>query len=141
MKSVQNFSTKVKFFDSEKNQTFSKKCEIYDQFNVEKLEIFQKFSDKYFHQGVDDFLSNIRFPHGENFMAIFTTLIVLIWFSTGTLVIFAIIVYVFTMRVVIYVILSMAIIPTLSTSILFCNLCFILLWISPHSVVKIATWI
>ena len=62
MKSIQNFPTKVKFFVSEKNQTFSKKCEIYDQFNVEKLEIFQKFSDKYFHQGVDDFLSNIRFP-------------------------------------------------------------------------------
>ena len=36
-------------------------------------------------------------------------------------------VYVFTMRVVIYDILSMAIIPTLSTSILFCNLCYILL--------------
>ena len=61
--------------------------------------------------------------HGENFMAIFTTLSVVIWFSTGTLVIFATRVYVFTMRVVIYDILSMAITPTLSTSILFCNLC------------------
>ena len=40
------------------------------------------------------------------------------------------------MRVVIYDILSMTIIPTLSTSILFCNLCYILLWISPRSVVK-----
>ena len=60
-------------------------------------------------------------------MEIFTTLSVVIWFSTGTLGIFATLVYVFTMRVVIYDILSMAIIPTLSTSILFCNLCYILL--------------
>ena len=65
--------------------------------------------------------------HEENFMAIFTTFRVVIWFSTGTLEIFAKLVYVFTMRVVLYDILSMAIIPTLSTSILFCNLCYILL--------------
>ena len=65
-------------------------------------------------------------------MAIFTTLSVVTSFSTGTLGIFAILVYIFTMRVVIYDILSMVIIPTLSTSILFCNL------ISPRSVVKIA---
>ena len=52
-------------------------------------------------------------------MAIFTTLSVVIWFSTGTLGILATLVYVFTMRV--------AIIPTLSTSILFYNLCYILL--------------
>ena len=58
--------------------------------------------------------------HGENFMAIFTTLSVVIWFSTGTLGILATRVYVFTMRI--YDILSMAIIPTLSTSILSCNL-------------------
>ena len=75
--------------------------------------------------------------YGENFMAIFTTLSAVIWFSTGTLGIFATLVCVFTMRVVINDILSMAIIPTLSTSILFCNLCYILLWISPRSVVKI----
>ena len=49
--------------------------------------------------------------HGKNFMEVFTTL------SLPH----------FTMRVVIYEILSMAIIPTLSTSILFCNLCYILL--------------
>ena len=49
-------------------------------------------------------------------MAIFTTLSVVIWFSTGTLGIFATLVYVFTMRVVIYDILSMALITTLSTS-------------------------
>ena len=49
-------------------------------------------------------------------MAIFTTLRVVIWFSKGTLGIFATLVYVFTMSVVIYDILSMAIIPTLSTS-------------------------
>ena len=60
--------------------------------------------------------------HGENFTAIFTTLSVVIWFSIGTLRIFVTLVYVLTMRVVIYDILSMAIIPTLSTSILFCNL-------------------
>ena len=71
-------------------------------------------------------------------MAIFTILSVIIWFSTGTLGIFATLVYVFTIRVVIYDILSMAIIPTLSTSILYCNMCYILLWISPRSVVKIA---
>ena len=65
--------------------------------------------------------------HGENFMSIFTTLSVVIWFPTGTLGIFATLVYVFTMRVVIYDILSIAIIPTLSTSKLFCNLCYILL--------------
>ena len=62
-------------------------------------------------------------------MAIFTTLSVVIWFSTGTRGIFATLVYAFTMRVLIYDILSMAIIPTLSTSILFCNLCFLLLYI------------
>ena len=55
-------------------------------------------------------------------MAIFTTVNVVIWFSTGTLGIFATLVYAFTMRVVIYDILRMAIIPTLSTSILYCNL-------------------
>ena len=60
-------------------------------------------------------------------MANFTTLSVVIWFSTGTLGIFATLVCIFTMRVVIYDILSMAIIPTLSTSILFYNLCYILL--------------
>ena len=60
-------------------------------------------------------------------MAIFTTPSVVIWFYTGTLGIFAILVYVFTMRVVIYDILSMAIITTLSTSILFCNLYYTLL--------------
>ena len=60
-------------------------------------------------------------------MAIITTLSVMIWFFTGTLGIVATLLYVFTMRVVIYDILSMAIIPTLSTSILFCNLCYILL--------------
>ena len=58
-------------------------------------------------------------------MAIFTTRSVVIWFSTGTLGIFATLVYVFIMRVVINDILSMAIIPTLLTSILFCNLCYI----------------
>ena len=64
--------------------------------------------------------------------------IVVIWFSTGALGIFATLVYVFTMRVVIYDIMSIAIIPTLSTSILLCNLCYILLWISQRRVVKIA---
>ena len=68
-----------------------------------------------------------EYLHGENFMAILTTLSVVIWFSTGTPGIFATLVYVFTMRVIIYDILSMAIIPKLSTSILFCNLCYILL--------------
>ena len=72
-------------------------------------------------------------------MAIFTTLSVVIRSSTGTLGIFATLVYVFTMRVVIYDILSMAIILTLSIYILFCDLCYILLWISSRSVVKIAT--
>ena len=49
--------------------------------------------------------------HGENFMAIFTTLSVVIWFFTGTLGIFATLVYVFTMRVVIYDILSVVKFP------------------------------
>ena len=53
-------------------------------------------------------------------MAIFTTLSffvlhVVIWFSASTLGIFATLVYIFTMRVGIYDVLSMAIIPTLST--------------------------
>ena len=60
-------------------------------------------------------------------MAIFTTLSVVIWFSTDTVEVFATLLYVSTMRVVIYDILSMAIITTLSTSMLFCNLCYILL--------------
>ena len=50
---------------------------------------------------------------GENFMIIFTIHSVVIWFSTGTLGIFATLVYVFTMRVVIHDTLSMAIIATL----------------------------
>ena len=58
-------------------------------------------------------------------MAIYTALRVVIWFSTGNLGSLATLVYVFTMRVVIYDILNMAIIPTLSTSILLCNLCYI----------------
>ena len=60
-------------------------------------------------------------------MAIFTKVSSVIWFSTGTLGIFATLVYVFTMHVVIYDILSLSIIPTLSTSILFCYLWYILL--------------
>ena len=60
-------------------------------------------------------------------MATFTTLNVVIWRSTSTLGIFATLVYVFTMCVVIYDILSVAVIPTLSTSIPFCNLCYIIL--------------
>ena len=60
-------------------------------------------------------------------MAIFTILSVVIWFSTGTLGIFATLAYVFTMRMVINDILSMAILPTLLTSVLFCNWCYILL--------------
>ena len=60
-------------------------------------------------------------------MVIYTTLSVVIWFSTVTLDIAATLVYVFTMRVSIYDILSMAIIPTLSTFILFCNLSYMLL--------------
>ena len=60
-------------------------------------------------------------------MAIFTTLSMVVWFSAGTPGIFATLVYVFTMRVAINDILSMAIISTLLTSILFCNLCYILL--------------
>ena len=71
-------------------------------------------------------------------MAIFTTLSMVICFSTGTLEIFATLVYVFTMCAVIYDILRMAIIPILAISILFCNLCYILLRILPRSVVKIA---
>ena len=59
-------------------------------------------------------------------MAIFTRHSVVNWFSTETLGIFATLVYVFTMRVV-YDILSMAIITTLSTTLLFCNLYYILL--------------
>ena len=42
-----------------------------------------------------------EFLHGENFTAIFTTLSVVIWFSTGTLGIFATLFNVFTMRVII----------------------------------------
>ena len=44
-------------------------------------------------------------------MAMFTTLSVVIWFSADTLGIFATLVYVFIIRVVIYEILSTAIIP------------------------------
>ena len=44
--------------------------------------------------------------YGENFMACCTTLSVVIWFSTGTLGSFATLVYLFTMRVVIYDILT-----------------------------------
>ena len=47
----------------------------------------------------DDARAAISLMHGENFMTIFTTLSVVIWFSTGTLGIFATLVYVFTMRV------------------------------------------
>ena len=80
---------------------------------------FAKFSQ----ENISCFSISVR---GENFIATFTTLSVVIWFSTGTLGILATLVYVFTMRVVINDVLSKAIIPTLSTSILFCNLCYIL---------------
>ena len=83
-------------------------------------------------------VSQKQVTYRENFMAIFTTLSVVIWVSTGTLGILATLVYAFTMRVVIYDILCMAKIPTLSTSILFCNFCYIVLWILLRSVVKIA---
>ena len=94
-----------------------------------------------------DILENFRIPRvldetrvfcTERILWQFTTLSMVICFSMGTLGIFATLVYVFTMRVVIYDILSMAIIPILATSILFCNLCYILLWILPRSVVNIA---
>ena len=68
-------------------------------------------------------------------MAIFTTLGVAIWFSTGTMGIFATLVYVFTMRVVINDILSMVIIPTLSTSILFFH--HAVWWKSPYGYSKL----
>ena len=111
---------------------------------------FIKYHHKIFQCNYINFIAGFNcskqffIPYGENFTAIFTTLSVVIWFSTGTLGIFAtlvyillfLLVYVFTMRV--YNILSMAIIPTLSTSIRCCNFCYILLWISPRSVVKIA---
>ena len=70
-------------------------------------------------------------------MEFFTTLSVVNWFSTGTLGILATLVYVFTMRVVIYDILSMAKIPTLSTTILFYNLCHILLLFVPYGYSKL----
>ena len=60
-------------------------------------------------------------------MAIFTTLSMAIWNSMGTLEIIATLIHVITMRVGICDILNMAIIPTLSTSTLFCYLCFVLL--------------
>ena len=53
---------------------------------------------------------NAPYVHGENFMAIFTTLSIVIFFSMGTLGIFATLVYVFAIRVVIGDILSIAII-------------------------------
>ena len=105
---------------------------------TEHFEIFVKLFEERGHYFESFWNGRKSVVHGEYFMAIFTTLSVVIWFSTCTLGIFATLVYVFTMRVVIYDILSMEIIPTLSTSILFCNLCYILLWILPHSVVKIA---
>ena len=46
------------------------------------------------------FLVETANVHGENSMAIFTTLSVVIWFSTAILRIFATLVYVFTMRLV-----------------------------------------
>ena len=79
---------------------------------VYEREISMIFFDEFF-------LVETANVHGEHFMAIFTKLSVVIWFSTATLGIFATLVYVFTMRVVIYEILSMAIILTLSTSIRF----------------------
>ena len=39
-------------------------------------------------------MNSLAYIHGKNFMAIFTTLSVVIWFSTGTLGIFATLVYV-----------------------------------------------
>ena len=82
------------------------------------------------------FRSRWSLYHGENFMAIFTTLSVVIWFSTGILGIFTTLVYVLTMLVVIYDILSMAIIPTLSTSIIcyiyYCEFHNAVWWKSPY---------
>ena len=58
---------------------------------------------------------NVHVIHVKNLKAIFITLCVVIWFSTGTLGIFATLVTVFTVRVLIYDTLSIAINPTLST--------------------------
>ena len=49
-------------------------------------------------QGCGIFIVCVLVVHEENFMAIFTTLSAVIWFSTGTLGIFSTLVYVFTMR-------------------------------------------
>ena len=86
------------------------------QFSVDKF----YWSKKLQKTEIFSFNLNIR-VHGENFMTIFYLWqFMVIWFSTSTMEIFASLVYVFTMRVVIYDILSMTIISTLSTSILFC---------------------
>ena len=65
--------------------------------------------------------------HGENFMAIFPILIVsvVIWITSGTLGIFATLVYVVTVPVGICDWLTIEIIPILWTSLLFCYLCYI----------------
>ena len=77
-------------------------------------------------------------------MATFTTLSMVIWFSTDTLGIFATLVYAFTMCVVIYDILNMAIIPTLSTSMLvvisaiyYCEFHHAVWWKSPYKYSKL----
>ena len=54
--------------------------------------------------------------HGENFIIIFTTLSVVIWFSAGTLGISATLVYVITMPVGICNTVNIAIAPTLWSS-------------------------
>ena len=57
--------------------------------------------NSYYNYNTSTFFSsneNLAFLHGDNFMAIFTTLSVVIRFSTGPLGIFATLIYVFTIR-------------------------------------------
>ena len=148
MSTVRNIFYFKRMLESKQNQWFRSSCvELRLLASIRPLHILLSTHSRTMHNSTNDTIRSRehkarREPvkslmlHADNFMAIFTPLSVVILFSTGTRGVFTTLVYVFTMRVVIYDILSMAIIPTLLTSILFCNLCCILLWISPLSVGK-----
>ena len=85
------------FCDSERAGTHKKRSQTKKSEKARGTFFLGTFIEAFFPR--NSFDKSRRKVHGEKFIAIFTTPSVVIWFSTGTLGIFAPLVYVFTMRV------------------------------------------
>ena len=108
---------------------------------VWELLLYSDYSEELLKSSHYSPMLNWQIIHGENFMVFFITLSMVVWFPTGTLGILATLVYVFTMRVVIYDILSMAIIPTLPYCFVICDIYYCefyqaVWWESPYEYSK-----